>query len=81
VEEEVRNDFLELDPCRENATPQAGIAYELPRPDRLSIGIHDVRGRLVRTLIDEVPEELVGKVVWDRHNDRAAPWPRACTSG
>jgi hypothetical protein len=72
VEEEVRNDFLELDPCRENATPQAGIAYELPRPDRLSIGIHDVRGRLVRTL---------GKVVWDRHNDRAAPWPRACTSG
>jgi hypothetical protein len=41
------------------------IAFTMPQAGHLSIKIYDVRGRLVRTLVDGVFEAGPGEVIWD----------------
>ena len=43
---------------------QTGIRYVLPRAERVEIGIYDVSGRLVRTLVDAVVPAGVHEAVW-----------------
>ena len=45
--------------------PSTVIAYELPRPARIRIEIHNVLGQKVRTLVDGYALERYGQVVWD----------------
>lgn len=44
--------------------PWARIDYSLPARGRLTSRIYDVRGRLVKTLIDEIVEAGAGHMVW-----------------
>jgi hypothetical protein len=50
--------------------PTTSIAYNMPRSANLSIKIYNVRGQLVRTLIDEVVPAGPGAVDWDGSDDR-----------
>jgi hypothetical protein len=45
------------------------IAYEVPHEMDVSIRVHDVSGRLVRTLVDRVVEPGRHAVAWDGTND------------
>ncbi|MBN1892986.1 hypothetical protein JW906_00745 [bacterium] len=45
--------------------PSTVIAYELPRPSRISIDIHNVLGQKVKTLFEGYAPERCGQVVWD----------------
>jgi hypothetical protein len=56
--------------------PLVTIAYSVPAPGRLSVKVYDVRGRLVRTVLDE-RVETSGKAVWDGTDDGG----RASASG
>ena len=49
----------------------------LPEPGRLRMAVYDIRGRLVRTLVDEHRPRGVGKVVWDGCDRNG----QACGSG
>ncbi len=49
--------------------PFVKIEYTMPKPGHLSLKIFDVRGRLVRTLVDEF-RETSGFVKWDGSNDQ-----------
>jgi hypothetical protein len=51
-------------------SPETWIAFELPEPGRVDLGIYSVDGRLVRTLVKE--ERAVGshEVTWDGRDDR-----------
>jgi hypothetical protein len=48
--------------------PSTTIAFDLPHSGATSLKIYDVRGRLVRTLIDEVRQAGPNKRVWDGRN-------------
>jgi hypothetical protein len=53
--------------------PAATIAYNLPHAGRASLKVYDLRGRLVRVLLDDVRPAGPGQVVWDgRDGDGAA---------
>jgi hypothetical protein len=55
-----------LAPGRPNPFDQeTSIAFELPQKTRVSIKVYDVRGRLVRTLVDEVQPEGKHQLAWD----------------
>ena len=56
--------------------PRVTIAYTVPGPNRLSVKIFDVRGALVRTLLDE-QVATSGEAVWDGRADGG----RAVASG
>ena len=56
--------------------PRVTIAYTVPGPNRLSVKIFDVRGALVRTLLDE-QVATSGEAVWDGRTDGG----RAVASG
>jgi len=45
--------------------PTTSIAFELAESGRVQLAIHDVQGRLVRTLISEVRNAGPGVEVWD----------------
>jgi len=45
--------------------PQTVIAYELARPGRVNLNVYDLRGRLVRTLVDGDMPEGRHEVTWD----------------
>lgn len=45
--------------------PRTEVRFELASPTRVRVRIHDVRGRLVQTLIDESRPAGVHQVVWD----------------
>ncbi|MGH7724236.1 MAG: galactose oxidase-like domain-containing protein [Candidatus Eiseniibacteriota bacterium] len=47
----------------------ATIAYTLPASQHVRIRIHDVAGRLIRTLVDRVVAAGPGEVVWDGRDD------------
>jgi flagellar hook assembly protein FlgD len=49
--------------------PVTRIAYEMPRAGHLSLKVYDLKGQLVRTLIDE-RIETSGHVMWDGTDDR-----------
>ena len=50
--------------------PVTKINYSLPKAGRVSLKIFDVRGRLVRTLIDEVVQPGKHEAVWQAKDDR-----------
>ncbi len=52
-------------PCCEFTT----VHYQLPKPVHTTLRIHDVSGRLVRTLIDEEKEPGIYSVTWDRRDE------------
>ncbi len=48
---------------------QTGISFDIPFKSELTLKIYDVRGRLVRTLMDKAPQ-VSGEIVWDgKDND------------
>ena len=50
--------------------PATSIEFTMPRRGHLSLKIFNVRGELVRTLVDGVREQGTDKVLWDGTNDR-----------
>jgi len=46
------------------------IEYAMPTPGHLRVEICDVRGRLVRTLLDDTVSPRRGSLVWDGRDDR-----------
>ena len=58
--------------------PRTTIVYELSRDNRVCLRIHDLAGRLLRTLVGDEPEQAgVYRVAWDGNDDRG----RAVASG
>lgn len=53
--------------------PVTWLRYSLPSPGRVSLCVHDLRGRLVQRLVHG--EQSVGehRVVWDGRDDRGVP--------
>jgi hypothetical protein len=47
---------------------QTTISYAIPFKSELTLKIYDVRGRLVRTLVDKAPE-VSGDIIWDGKDD------------
>jgi len=52
--------------------PSTRIEYSMPQRGELTISIYNVRGELVKQLIDEVVEAGSGFVIWDGANDNSA---------
>jgi len=52
--------------------PSTRIEYRMPRTGQLQIAIYNVRGELVKQLLDEVVEAGEGFVVWDGRDDGGA---------
>ncbi|MFH1843454.1 MAG: FlgD immunoglobulin-like domain containing protein, partial [bacterium] len=52
--------------------PSTRIEYRMPRAGQLQIAIYNVRGELVKRLLDEVVEAGEGFVVWDGSDDAGA---------
>ena len=50
--------------------PSTTIEYSLPRDGRLSIRIYNVRGELVRTLVEQAAKAGAGSVTWRGDDDR-----------
>lgn len=56
--------------CRPNPfNPQTTITYAVPREGRVTLKVVDLRGRLVRTLVDEVQTAGRRGVVWTGDDD------------
>jgi len=53
--------------------PQVQIAYALPQPGRLQVRVMDVRGRLVRTLLDAPVAQTSGQLNWNGLGDDGRP--------
>jgi hypothetical protein len=49
--------------------PQTTIAFSLAQSERVSLAVHDLQGRLVRTLVDEVRPAGQQQIVWDGTDD------------
>ena len=49
--------------------PTATIEFDVPEPGRVRLVIYDLRGRIVRTLIDTPRESGVWRLVWDGTDD------------
>lgn len=48
---------------------QAGISYTIPFKSELTLKVFDVRGRLIKTLMDKSPQ-VSGEIIWDgKDND------------
>jgi hypothetical protein len=50
--------------------PSTKIFYHMPQPGELTIKIYNIRGELVRTLIDEVVAVGDGSILWDGTDSR-----------
>ena len=50
-------------------TPRTTIRYELPEAAPVQLSVHDVSGRLVRTLVDTQQKAGDHTVVWDGRDD------------
>ena len=50
--------------------PATRIEYRMPRDGRLRITVHDVRGAVVRVLLDETVAAGAGTVRWEGRDDR-----------
>ena len=49
--------------------PETNISYDLPEDGFVSIAIYDMRGGLVRTLVDDVQTSGYSTIKWDGTND------------
>ena len=88
---EIRGDFAPVASAVDESAPSAGIAlgqnypnpfnpnttieYTLSMDARVTLTIHDLRGRTVRTLIDEAVAAGRRSVTWDGRNDAGEPLP------
>ncbi len=52
--------------------PATRVAYHVAAPGRVTIRVHDLAGRLVRTLVDEDVGAGAHEAVWDGSNDAGA---------
>jgi hypothetical protein len=52
--------------------PQTTISFNLPKSGRVELSVFDIRGRLVRTLMDGVVEAGTHSSVWNGRNDQGA---------
>jgi hypothetical protein len=52
--------------------PNTKIDFNMPRKGEISIKIYNVRGELVKTLLNEVVEAGPGFAVWDGTNGRGS---------
>ena len=52
--------------------PVTTITYTMPRAGHLSVKVFDLRGALVRTLVDEVRPAGEGQAVWDGRDAQGA---------
>ena len=50
--------------------PQTTIAFDVPRPQHVSVAVHDARGRRVRVLYDGHAESGTERLVWDGTDER-----------
>jgi murein DD-endopeptidase MepM/ murein hydrolase activator NlpD len=53
----------------------ARVSYVLPARGRVTVGIYDVRGRLVRNLLDQTVDSGPGSVEWNARDDHGAHVP------
>jgi hypothetical protein len=53
--------------------PRARIEYDMPRRGRLAVKIYNLRGALVRTLLDETVAAGPGRLVWDGSDAQEHP--------
>ncbi len=75
---EVRQPRLTLDQNHPNPfNPVTNISFNVPKPGHVTLGVYNVAGRLVRSLVDERRESGGYDVVWDGCDDRG----RAVASG
>jgi hypothetical protein len=49
--------------------PTATIRFEIARPAHVRLNVYDIRGRLVKTLVDELRQANSYQVVWDGTNN------------
>jgi hypothetical protein len=67
---------LRLEPCRPNPfRSQVSIAFEVPEPRAVELGIYDTRGRLVRRLLAGEIGPGRRQVIWDGRDSRGASLP------
>jgi spore coat protein A len=65
-----------LAPSRPNPfDQQTSIAFELPRKTRITLKVYDVRGRLVRTLVDGVQPDGKHQLQWDGEDSAGKQTP------
>jgi hypothetical protein len=64
---------LALSIPRNPTGPSAGIEYTMPALGHLRVDVFDVRGRVVRTLVDRIVGARTGTVTWDGRNEADAP--------
>jgi hypothetical protein len=58
-------------PARPNPfVGESEITFALPAPERVTLRVYDVRGRLVRTLVNEPRGVGVHRATWDGRDDR-----------
>ena len=55
--------------------PSTRISFTLEQEGRVSLTVYDLRGRPVRTILDEVRDEGDHAVLWDGKNDDGARLP------
>jgi hypothetical protein len=53
--------------------PSTTIAFELPRAMDVRLSVYDIRGRLVRSLLDESLAAGANEVLWDGNNNSGGP--------
>jgi flagellar hook assembly protein FlgD len=67
---------LRLGPARPNpARGAVSVAFELPAAGRARLELYDVRGRLVRTLVDGARAAGAQVARWDGRDAAGAPAP------
>jgi len=66
-----------LAPCQPNpSNPATTLRYTLTAPARVTLALHDLRGRLVRTLVHDVPQSAGSHAaLWDGDDDGGRPVP------
>lgn len=57
--------------------PETTIPFTIPERGNLLIEVYDIRGRLVRTIFEDIAEKGYGEVTWDGRNNQG----RAVESG
>jgi beta propeller repeat protein len=62
-----------LQPSHPNPfNPRTTVSYSVPVPGAVELRVYDVRGSLVRTLVDEAVAAGLHAVTWDGRDDRGA---------
>jgi hypothetical protein len=65
---------LSLLPAQPNPfNPRTEISFRVPREGRVRLDVYDVRGRMVRSLLDEVRPAGLQSVVWNGRDDDDRP--------